>query len=95
MLTAAPLAGAALAGDAVGTLFHRVRQRPAARLFWLAHATAPRGRLHLDPGAVAAVVARRKSLLPAGITAVDGSFTAGDPVDLVDAGRARRWPADW
>jgi glutamate 5-kinase len=54
-------------------------------LFWLAHATTPRGRLHLDPGAVAAVVARRKSLLPAGITAVDGSFAAGDPVDLVDA----------
>jgi glutamate 5-kinase len=34
---------------------------------------------------VQAVVDRRKSLLPAGITAVDGSFTAGDPVDLVDA----------
>jgi len=59
--------------------------RPAARLFWLAHATSARGRLHLDPGAVRAVVDRRKSLLPAGITAVDGAFTAGDPVDLVDA----------
>ncbi|HEY6593140.1 MAG TPA: PUA domain-containing protein, partial [Asanoa sp.] len=47
-------------------------------------ATSPRGRLHLDPGAVQAVVNRRKSLLPAGITAVDGTFTAGDPVDLVD-----------
>ena len=32
------------------------------------------------------MVARRKSLLPAGITAVTGSFSAGDPVDLVDAG---------
>ncbi|MEO3924134.1 glutamate 5-kinase [Micromonosporaceae bacterium B7E4] len=84
VLTAAPLAPAALAGEPVGTFFHRVRQRPAARLFWLAHATSPRGRLHLDPGAVQAVVARRKSLLPAGITAVDGTFTAGDPVDLVD-----------
>ena len=63
----------------------RQRRRPAARLFWLAHATTPRGRLHLDPGAVQAVVGRRKSLLPAGITAVDGAFTAGDPVDLVDA----------
>jgi glutamate 5-kinase len=84
VLTSAPLAAAAMAGEPVGTLFHRVRQRPAARLFWLAHATAPRGRLHLDPGAVRAVVDRRKSLLPAGITAVDGSFTAGDPVDLVD-----------
>jgi len=84
VLTAAPLAGAALAGEPVGTLFHRVRERPAARLFWLAHATSPRGRLHLDAGAVAAVVVRRASLLPAGITAVDGRFAAGDPVDLVD-----------
>jgi glutamate 5-kinase len=88
VLTAAPLAAPALAGEQVGTLFHPVRQRPTARLFWLAHATSPRGRLHLDPGAVQAVVARRKSLLPAGITAVDGSFTAGDPVDLVDASGA-------
>jgi len=86
VLTAAPLAAAALSGDDVGTLFHPVAHRPTARLFWLAHATSPRGRLHLDPGAVAAVVARRKSLLPAGITAVDGSFVSGDPVDLVDAG---------
>jgi glutamate 5-kinase len=86
ILTAAPLAGAVLAGDDVGTLFSAADHRPTARLFWLAHATSPRGRLHLDPGAVTAVVARRKSLLPAGITAVDGSFAAGDPVDLVDAG---------
>ena len=86
VLTAAPLASSLLAGDDVGTYFQPVAHRPAARLFWLAHATAPRGRLHLDPGAVTAVVARRKSLLPAGITAVDGSFAAGDPVDLVDAG---------
>ncbi|GAA1600493.1 glutamate 5-kinase [Actinoplanes couchii] len=86
VLTAAPLAAEALAGKEVGTLFEAAAKRPAARLFWLAHATSPRGRLHLDAGAVAAVVARRKSLLPAGITAVDGSFAAGDPVDLVDAG---------
>jgi glutamate 5-kinase len=85
VLTSAAQAAPAVAGDEVGTFFHEVRQRPAARLFWLAHATSPRGRLHLDPGAVQAVVARRKSLLPAGITAVDGVFTAGDPVDLVDA----------
>src|SRR5204862_1042397 len=85
VLTAAPLAAAALSGEPVGTLFHRVRERPAARLFWLAHATAPRGRLHLDDGAVRAILGRRASLLPARITAVDGQFAAGDPVDLVDA----------
>ncbi len=89
VLTAAPQAAAALRGDDVGTLFQGVRQRPAARLFWLAHATAPRGRLTLDAGAVRAVVDRRASLLPAGVTAVDGRFAAGDPVDLVDTeGRA-------
>jgi glutamate 5-kinase len=84
LLTAAALAAPALAGEPVGTFFHRVRERPAARLFWLAHATESRGRLHLDDGAVQAVVSRRASLLPAGITSVDGRFTAGDPVDLVD-----------
>jgi len=86
VLTSAALAADAVRGSDVGTFFSAAAKRPTARLFWLAHATAPRGRLHLDPGAVAAVVARRKSLLPAGITAVDGSFAAGDPVDLVDAG---------
>jgi glutamate 5-kinase len=84
ILTSAPLAAEALAGKPVGTFFHRLRERPAARLFWLAHATAPRGRLYLDDGAVRAIVGRRASLLPAGITAVDGKFSAGDPVDLVD-----------
>ena len=44
----------------------------------------PRGLLRLDPGAVRAVVDRRLSLLPAGVTGVDGDFTAGDPVDLLD-----------
>jgi glutamate 5-kinase len=35
------------------------------------------------------VVERRLSLLPAGIVSVDGTFSAGDPVDLLDeSGRA-------
>jgi glutamate 5-kinase len=74
----------ALAGADVGTCFHATGSRAPARLLWLAHATTPRGGLVLDPGAVTAVVERRSSLLPAGITAVDGDFAAGDPVDLLD-----------
>jgi glutamate 5-kinase len=54
------------------------------RLLWLAHAATPRGALSLDAGAVRAVVRGRKSLLPAGVTGVSGSFVAGDPVDLLD-----------
>jgi glutamate 5-kinase len=89
VLTAAPLAADALCGEDVGTYFAPSPSRPRSRLFWLAHATAPRGRLRLDDGAVAAVVTRGASLLPAGITGVEGAFVAGDPVDLVDpAGRS-------
>jgi len=89
MLTSAAQAAQALAGGDVGTLFVPTGSRRASRLLWLAHATTARGRLILDDGAVAAVVERRKSLLPAGIVRVEGSFTGGDPVDLCDpAGRA-------
>jgi glutamate 5-kinase len=79
--TSAP---SALAGEAVGTYFAGHGRRPATRLLWLKHAAVARGSLHLDKGAVEAVVTRRASLLPAGITGVEGSFDAGDPVNLYD-----------
>ena len=77
-------APAALAGDPVGTYFAAHGRRPATRLLWLKHAAVARGSLNLDPGAVEAVVKRHASLLPAGITGVDGVFDAGDPVNLRD-----------
>jgi glutamate 5-kinase len=83
VLTAARHAADALAGRPTGTLFTRTGSRTADRLLWLAHASSPRGALHLDEGAVRAVVEGGKSLLPAGVTKVDGEFTAGDPVDLL------------
>jgi glutamate 5-kinase len=73
----------ALAGDPVGTYFAPTGRRTTSRLLWLAHASAPNGRLLLDAGAVRAVVLRRASLLPAGVTGVEGEFAAGDPVELV------------
>ncbi|MCF3122904.1 glutamate 5-kinase [Streptomyces arenae] len=89
VLTSASQAGDALAGRATGTYFHRTGRRSADRLLWLQHASEPQGALTLDDGAVRAVVEGRKSLLPAGIAAVEGEFSAGDPVELRDAaGRA-------
>lgn len=87
------LSSAAAVADALrgvgGTCFAATGSRRSARLLWLAYASTPRGRLRLDAGAVRAVVDRGASLLPAGITAVEGEFVAGDPVELVDpAGRA-------
>jgi glutamate 5-kinase len=83
VLTSAARVGEALRGDAVGTLFHPTGRRQKTRLLWLAHATSGQGRLQLDEGAVRAVTERRSSLLPAGISSVEGTFSAGDPVDLV------------
>jgi glutamate 5-kinase len=83
VLTAAPLAAQALAGDPVGTVFQPTGPRRPTRLLWLAHATEGKGRIELDAGAVRAVTERRASLLPAGITGVTGAFVGGDPVDLV------------
>ncbi len=84
VVTSAVQASEALAGDAVGTLFHATGRRRPTRLLWLAHATEPKGQLVLDAGAVRAVTERRASLLAAGLTGVVGSFVAGDPVDLTD-----------
>ncbi|WP_258723765.1 glutamate 5-kinase [Cellulomonas sp. NS3] len=82
VLTSAANARAALAGEDVGTWFAATGRRASTRLLWLAHAARTRGRLVLDDGAVRAVVERRTSLLPAGVTAVEGDFEAGDPVAL-------------
>lgn len=83
VLTSAGQVGDALRGAPVGTFFHPTGKRRKTRLLWLAHATSGQGSLRLDAGAVRAVVERRASLLPAGISGVEGTFTAGDPVDLV------------
>jgi glutamate 5-kinase len=88
MLTSTEQAALAMAGKDIGTIFVPTGSRRASRLLWLAHATTAQGRLILDDGAVAAVVERRKSLLPAGILSVEGRFGDGDPVDLCNpAGR--------
>ena len=84
LLAAAVDAAAALSGASVGTYFRPSGRRPTMRLFWLRHASSPRGRLVIDDGAVSAVVGRRTSLLAAGITAVAGEFVAEDPVDILD-----------
>jgi glutamate 5-kinase len=84
LLASAADAGDALAGAEVGTAFAAGSTRLSARRFWLGYAADSSGRLHLDAGAVAAVLQRRRSLLAAGITGADGEFEAGDVVELLD-----------
>ncbi len=71
-----------LAGEAVGSWFP-AEAAPTARRRWIAFATAVRGVLVLDAGAVAALKGDA-SLLAVGVRQVDGTFEAGDVVELRD-----------
>lgn len=82
LLAAAADAGAALNDASVGTVFAARQTRMSARRFWLRYAAESTGVLTLDDGAVRAVVSQRRSLLPAGITALEGQFHGGDVVEL-------------
>jgi glutamate 5-kinase len=84
LLAAAAHVEQALGQADVGTAFAPTGPRLSARRFWLRHAAGSAGRLRLDDGAVNAVVHRRRSLLAAGITGVEGDFEAGDVVELID-----------
>ncbi|WP_246849637.1 glutamate 5-kinase [Rubellimicrobium arenae] len=74
-----PLLG--LESGANATWFLAQTDPQAARKRWIA-AMKPKGELRVDAGAVRALI-EGKSLLPAGITAVQGRFGRGDPVSIL------------
>jgi glutamate 5-kinase len=73
----------ALAEGAPRTWFVAQGDPQAARKRWI-NAMKPRGEVRVDAGAVAALRAG-KSLLPAGVSGVTGSFGRGDPVAILGA----------
>jgi glutamate 5-kinase len=75
------LAGAA-AGKAVGTRFGAQAGKAPSFKLWLKYAKPVRGRLTVDGGAARVLRESGSSLLPVGITAVDGSFEVGDAVEV-------------
>lgn len=54
-----------------------------ARKNWIAGSLTPRGSVTLDAGAIRALD-KGKSLLPAGVTKVTGSFERGDLIEILD-----------
>ncbi len=75
-----------LAGEPVGTYFPPKADRLGARKRWIAFAVPPQGRLTVDAGALAALTRHGKSLLPAGVVDVEGSFASGEVVAVHGAG---------
>ena len=53
-----------------------------SRKRWIAGTLVPMGRLHIDDGAALAL-SKGKSLLPAGVRRIEGSFARGDAVSIV------------
>jgi glutamate 5-kinase len=84
--TAAGTLLAAAAGDAVGTRFAPHPERTPSFKLWLRYAKPAKGRVEIDAGAARVLRERGSSLLPVGITGVDGEFVAGDAVEVVSNG---------
>lgn len=66
----------------VGTIVQPRAQRLAARKLWIAFAVGSEGTITVDAGARTALMERGTSLLPAGITGVEGRFDVDDAVEV-------------
>ena len=71
-------------GESVGTLFVPVQGRLPSRKHWIAFAGKPAGEIHVDTGAWHAVRDNGGSLLPVGVTQVEGDFALGELIVLLD-----------
>lgn len=70
-----------LDGEVLGTLFLPTQHRLSSRTQWIS-SIRPKGTIHIDTGAAGALQNKGKSLLPAGITRVEGEFERGDCVAI-------------
>ncbi len=73
------------AAEPLGTLFIPENEPQAARKRWLAGHLQLRGRIVLDAGAVRALCEGGRSLLPVGVSGVDGLFARGEMVSCHDS----------
>jgi glutamate 5-kinase len=70
-----------------GTYFDTRENNMPMKKQWLGFHSMPLGRIMVDAGAEAALVVGGKSLLPAGVTKVEGEFHPGDVVEVVNTQR--------
>ncbi|MDP4177608.1 MAG: glutamate 5-kinase [Bacillota bacterium] len=73
-----------LTGNEIGTWFKAEEHPLGARKHWLAYGTGTDGKLYIDKGAAKALVNEQKSLLPSGIVSIEGSFSEGQIVAIID-----------
>ena len=79
----APVLGPILAGEPRGTRFAAAERNEPAFKVWLRFGKPVRGRITVDAGARRALLEDGASLLGVGVVSCEGSFAAGDAVELV------------
>ncbi len=72
-----------LAGKLCGTIFTKYATPMNAKKHWMLHTLKTKGSIYIDDGAVRALVHNGASLLPSGVTQVEGRFKQGDAVNIV------------
>lgn len=72
-----------VAGEQAGTVFWPSSNKLENKKQWIAYSSAVCGKICVDEGAAAALVKQGKSLLPSGITGVEGLFEMGSTVSIV------------
>ena len=72
-------------GKTIGTIFPSRTSKLESKKRWMLSGLASKGKLIIDDGAALALKKQNRSLLPAGITDVQGEFQRGDVVDISDS----------
>ncbi len=73
----------AMKGIEHGTWVCQKEQNVSRRKYWLVYREEPQGKVYIDDGAAKALIEQGKSLLPVGISQVEGDFQVGDLVRIV------------
>ncbi|MCL6621939.1 MAG: ATP-dependent zinc metalloprotease FtsH [Syntrophobacterales bacterium] len=72
-----------IAGEEAGTVFWPSANKLENKKQWIAYSSAVCGKVFIDEGAVRALTGQGKSLLPSGVTGVEGAFEMGNTVRIV------------
>jgi glutamate 5-kinase len=75
-----------MAGEQVGTIFLPSNNKLENKKQWIAYSALSCGKIYIDEGAATALVEQGKSLLPSGVTGVEGIFEMGSTISILGPG---------
>ena len=76
-------------GERIGTNFSVTGTKVDSRKRWMLSGLSTRGEIVVDNGAASVLIHGNRSLLPAGVKKVLGSFERGDIVSILDSGQSQ------